>query len=312
MSGLAGAAALVVTAALGAPAQAARAASVALSDLWVWVAMASLLFGPVWRLVNPLRPLAATLLRLSGDPAGETVNPLPSRLGWWPAVASLLVIAWVALVLPGRPAVLLVLLAVLLLTHLGGAAVFGGRWLDRGDPLEAYSATLGALAPTVRVTGGRLRVGSPRHRLASLPGIPGTAALVGALVAWYATDAVVETEAWHALVLPAGTWALTRTALLLACAAVVGTLGARATGRHGLAPALLPIGAGWALSHHLVALAPALGLAGFAAGHLFAIVAADDRAVLRYGTRAPAAQLEFRALVVVLLAVGLTLRFGGV
>ncbi len=309
--GLAGAAALVMTAALGAPAPAARMTHLALSDLWAWVAVLSLLFGPVWRLVNPLRPLAAALLRVSGDPAGETVRALPATLGWWPAAAGLLATGWVALVLPGRPIALLSLLAVLLLAHLGGVAVFGDRWLDRGDPIEAYSAMLGALAPIGRGAGGTLHVGSPRHRLATLPDVPGTAALVSALVAWYATDAIVETEAWHASVFPAGTWGLSRTLVLLACAAVVGMLAAWATGRHGLTPALLPIAAGWALGHHLAPLAPALGLVGLAAGHLFAIVVAHDRAVLRYGAQAPAALLEFRALVVVLLVAGLTLRFGG-
>ncbi|MGH8933635.1 MAG: hypothetical protein ACRDZO_24125, partial [Egibacteraceae bacterium] len=78
--GLAGAAALVLTAALGSPAPAARVTGVALSDLWGWVAVASLLFGPVWRLFNPLRPLAAALLRVSGDPTGETVRALPAKL----------------------------------------------------------------------------------------------------------------------------------------------------------------------------------------------------------------------------------------
>ncbi|MGH8906011.1 MAG: hypothetical protein ACRD0K_05765 [Egibacteraceae bacterium] len=304
LAGTAGAAALLVSAVLGSPALAARAANIALFDFWAWLAVASLLLGPVWRLVNPFR---AQLLRLSGD----AVRPPPSGLGWWPAAAGLLATAWVALVLPGRPLVFVVLIAVLTLVQLGGVAVYGPRWLDLGDPLEAYSAVLGAVAPVRRTAQGRLHLASPRHRLATLAAPPGTAAVCGALIGWYAADAIVETETWHAITFPAGSLLIARSAVLLACAAAVGLLAAATTSRRGLAPALLPIAAGWALGHHLAPLAPAVSLAGLVAGHLGAIVVAHDRAVARYGARAAAAQLELRALVLTLLVAGLALRYGG-
>jgi hypothetical protein len=309
--GSAGSVALVVTAALGSPASAARAAGVGLSDLWAWVAFASLLLGPAWRLVSPLRPLAAAIMRLSGDRSGDTVRPLPPRLGWWPAAGGLLASAWVAFVLPGRPLVLLILLAALVLVAVGGIGVYGKAWLDHADPLEVYSAALGALAPIQRTGDGRLRLHSPRHRLAVLAAAPGTAAVCGALVGWYIADAIVETQAWHALTFPAGSLLAVRTAVLLACVAVVGLLAGLTTSRHGLAPALLPIVAGWALGYHLAPYAPPAALAGLVAGHLGAVVVAHDRAVARYGPRAASAQLAFRALVLALLVAGLALRFGG-
>ena len=134
--------------------------------------------------------------------------------------------------------------------------------------------------------------------------MPGTAAVAGALIGWDVADAVVETEAWHLLVFPAGTVTLARTALLLVCAVVIGGVAARATGHHRLAPALPPVVAGWALGHHVAPLVPVLGLAGFVAGHLAAVVVGHDRAP------EPAVQLELRALVLVLLLAGLALRFG--
>jgi hypothetical protein len=62
----------------GTPASSARAAGWLVSGVWVPLVIGSLLLGPVWRLVNPLRPLAG----------GEGLRPMPDRLGWWPAAAA--------------------------------------------------------------------------------------------------------------------------------------------------------------------------------------------------------------------------------
>jgi hypothetical protein len=54
--------------------------------VWFWVGLvpASLLLGPVWRLLNPLRTISAGLARLAGDPGQAHARPLPPRLGYWP------------------------------------------------------------------------------------------------------------------------------------------------------------------------------------------------------------------------------------
>jgi hypothetical protein len=195
--------------------------------------------------------------------------------------------------------------------QLAGVAVYGRGWLARGDPFEAVSAMLGALAPLTRDASGRLTLSSPRPRLARLQPVPGTAALAGALIGWDAADAIIATERWHETVFPAGALTLVRAGLVVACAVFISSLAAWATSRHGLSWALVPVAAGWALGHHVSPLLPALGLAGFVAGHLAAVVVASDRAFARYGDRAPAAQLEVRALVLVLLVGGLALQFGG-
>jgi hypothetical protein len=65
------------------------------------------------------------------------------------------------------------------------------------------------------------------------------------------------------------------------------------------------------VAHHLGPLVPALGLAGFVAGHLAAVMVGHDRAVARYAEGAGAVQLELRAVVLALLVAGLALWFGG-
>lgn len=308
--GLVAAVAVVAVAVGGPQGWANPAPSLVLSDLWMWLAVASLLLGPVWRLVNPLRPVTAVLTRLAGDSREEATRPLPEGLGWWPAAGGLFAFAWVALVLPGQPLAVVVLLAVHALVQLGAVSIYGTRWLDRGDPFEAYSRILGLAAPLRRTPRAGFGLASPRGRLAALPAVPGTAAVAGALIGWDLVDAVVETGAWHALGLAGTTGMLARTGALLGGTAIVGVLASMVT-RRGLCPALLPLVAGWSAGHHLAPLAPAAGLAAFVAGHLGAVVVGHDRAVTRYGVGAAGpAQLEFRALVLGLLLAGLALRFG--
>ncbi|HET9557321.1 MAG TPA: hypothetical protein VFS70_09295 [Actinomycetota bacterium] len=67
--------------------------------IWFWVGLvpASLLLGPIWRLLNPLRTLSAGLDLLRGRPGGAA-RAMPPWLGYWPAAASLAVFAWLELV----------------------------------------------------------------------------------------------------------------------------------------------------------------------------------------------------------------------
>jgi hypothetical protein len=283
-----------------------------LDTLWTALVAASLLFGPVWRLLSPLRPLAAGLARLSGDPREQATRPLPEWLGWWPAAVGLGVFAWVGLVLPDQPFTLVLLLAAYALVELGAVTRYGRRWLVRGDPLEAYSSLLGVMAPLGRDPDGRLRVRSPRRHLATTSNAPGLPALAAVSIAGDLIDAVEGTQAWHNLALDREHAAIALTVGLVTAAVVIGLAATVATRRAGLVIALLPVVAGWAAGHQLGARWPVLGLAAFAAGHLGALVVAHDRAVIRYGPQAKAAQLEFRALVLMLVVGGLVLRFGGV
>ncbi|WP_406288999.1 hypothetical protein [Streptomyces sp. NBC_00209] len=120
--------------------------------LWVGLVPASLLLGPVWRPLNPLRTLHLLACRaLRRDP--DTGRPLPASVGMWPAAAGLLAFTWLELVAPdpASPTALLVFLGVYAAVHLTGAAVYGARWFDHADAFEVYSGLLGRLSPFGRV-----------------------------------------------------------------------------------------------------------------------------------------------------------------
>ena len=68
---------------------------------WVGLVPLSLLFGPVWRLVNPLRTLHALLARALRMRPAEGLLPLPAGLGYWPAAVGLFAFVWLELVAPG-------------------------------------------------------------------------------------------------------------------------------------------------------------------------------------------------------------------
>jgi hypothetical protein len=72
--------------------------------VWFWVGLvsASLLLGPIWRLLNPLRTISAGLARLAGDPDQSRARPLPPGLGYWPAAVGLVAFTWLELVYPYR------------------------------------------------------------------------------------------------------------------------------------------------------------------------------------------------------------------
>jgi hypothetical protein len=115
---------------------------------WVGIVPASLVLGPVWRIVNPLRLVHAALARLLRLNPQRGVLALPERLGYWPAAASLAAFAYLELVIPGRsqPDVVARFILFYAIVHSTAALVFGQRWFDHGDGFEVYSTLLGSLA----------------------------------------------------------------------------------------------------------------------------------------------------------------------
>lgn len=117
--------------------------------LWVGLVPASVVFGPVWRLLNPLRTIhlgISALLRV--DPR-EGLQPLPKQLGYWPAAVGLFAFVWLELVAPDRATlpVLRLWFAVYAAVQLVASAWFGSRWFDRGDAFEVYSALIAVVRP---------------------------------------------------------------------------------------------------------------------------------------------------------------------
>lgn len=165
---------------------------------WVGLVPASLLLGPVWRIVNPLRFLhrgVDRLLRLTPD-AGAM--PMPSWLGWWPAATWLAIFVWLELVFPDRstPQSVGSFLVFYTLVNLIAARFYGSAWFDRGDGFEAYSTLIATMSPLGRRGDGRLVLRSPVDGVLRIRDEPGILAVVVVLVGSTAFDGVTRTRFW--------------------------------------------------------------------------------------------------------------------
>ncbi|MCA1824716.1 MAG: hypothetical protein LC640_10770 [Frankia sp.] len=232
-------------------------------ELWVGLVVVSLLLGPVWRAVNPLRSLHAAAARLAGGDPDSGVIALPTAIGYWPAAASLAAFAWLELVPPWRvePRVVGVFLVLYAMAHLVAAAVYGAQWFDRCDGFEVYSTLVGQLAPFGRRDDGRLVVRNPLNGLDTIRPAPGLVAVVCVLIGSTAYDGVTRARWWKNAV-PADNVLLGTAGLAAAIAIVAGTfiVATRLAARSSeLSPAemparfvhsVIPIAVGYALAHY--------------------------------------------------------------
>ncbi|WP_329193980.1 MULTISPECIES: hypothetical protein [unclassified Streptomyces] len=163
---------------------------------WVGLVPASLLLGPVWRLLNPLRTLHRLLARAL--PRQGPGRPLPTRLGQWPAAAGLFGFTWLELVSPdpASTTTLLIALGGYTALQLALAARFGENWFADGDAFEAYSTLLARLSPLGRRDDGRLVLRNPFHGLDATPERPGLVATVCVLLGSTAYDGFSDNPSW--------------------------------------------------------------------------------------------------------------------
>jgi hypothetical protein len=258
---------LVTAAALTGPVETSRnlAPWVLYVTFWVGLVPASLLLGPVWRAVNPLRLLHRGLHRglgrLASSPAAAARLPV---LGLWPAAAFLVVFLWLELVFPGRaePATVAVFLIGYAVVQLGLALRFGEEWFAHGDGFEVYSTLIARLSPWGRRADGRLVVRNPLANSTAVPAVPGLAAVVVVLLGSTAFDGLSRTVFWQtgpgaANDTLSGTVAL---AVMIALVASLYVLGARLSGRlagqpeggqpRRYAATVIPIALGYTVAHY--------------------------------------------------------------
>jgi hypothetical protein len=230
-------------------------------QFWVGLVPLSLLLGPVWARINPLRTVHALLSKLTGPPPGRVGL---DRFGYWPGAVALLSFAWFELAFPDRsnPRYVGLFILVYSLVQLLAALWCGERWFARGDGFEVYSTLLGRLSPFGRRDDGRLVVRNPLDGVAGLPVEKGLAAVVVVLVGGTAFDGLTRTLWWQngpgiagdARSLPQ----LIGLALMLALVGMlyVGAtwLAARSSGVVGgpaqYAHSVIPIAAGYAIAHY--------------------------------------------------------------
>ncbi len=234
--------------------------------LWVGLVPVSVLAGPVWRQVNPVRTLHGLLNRALGLDPRDGVRALPAGVGWWPAAVGLLAFAWLELVAsePASLPTLQTAVAVHVTLHLLAGFVFGSRWFDRGDPFEAWSGLYGRISPLGRRADGVLVLRAPLVGLAGVRPAPGLAATVVAMLAATAYDGLAGSSTWARLVQEqgwdrqlAGTAGLLGTALVLgavfvACCAAAGRAGGLGARRAAalFAPSVVPVALGYVVAHY--------------------------------------------------------------
>lgn len=307
-----------------------QAANLVYVVLWVGVPLLSVLAGPVWRQLNPLRTIAL-LLRLNG------LRGYPARWGRWPAALLLVAFAWLELVAPHRTSPVLIggVAVGYALVMLAGAAVYGPDWFDHADAFEVYSSLAATLAPIGRSSDGRrLVLRNPLDGLAGLPSLPGQSAAILVLLGSTTYDGVSNAPWWSALVqdepLPdvlTATLGLAATiALVAACYAAAirlsGHIGGRRVTGAQFAHTLLPVALGYIVAHYFsllfrqvsgVTIDPTLTshlqVGAVIAGHVGATIAAHTLAGRLFAQRPTASQVPMLALMLTVTTAGLTLLF---
>ncbi len=236
--------------------------------VWWWVGLvpASVLLGPVWRAISPVRTINAAVARLTRSDPERGLYTYPARLGLWPAAIGLFAFVWLELVYPFATELgpVRLWLAGYVAAMLLGGAVFGSSFYERGDPFEVYSSLCARLSVWGR-RDGALVVRSPLANLATVRAAPGLVAVVGVLLGSTAFDSFGESVAWIRLVQGSDSSAqlLNTLALLAFCVGVAAVLavGSMATGVAHAVPrrrlpalfahSVMPIVVGYIVAHYL-------------------------------------------------------------
>jgi hypothetical protein len=165
---------------------------------WVGLPVLSVLFGPVWRAVSPVRSINALVARVSGGDPARGVFVYPERLGYWPAAVGLYAFVWMELVYAHGTELGPVRLwcAVYVAVMLIGGALFGDGFFARADPFEVYSTLAGKLSIWARGDDGRLLLRSPLANLATVEAAAGLVAVVSTLFGSTAYDSFRDSTPW--------------------------------------------------------------------------------------------------------------------
>ena len=239
--------------------------------LWVGFVPASLLFGPVYKAISPVRTINAAFARLTGGDPEEGVFVYPERLGYWPAALGLYMFVWMELVYPFATELgpVRLWLAVYVAAMLLGGALFGNTFYEHADPFEAYSTLVSRMSVWGR-RAEQLVVRSPLANLATTPVAPGLVAVTSVLFGSTAFDSFKDSTRWVKFIqgdfVASHGWAVTTFTNLglltfVLVVALVFTLGTMLTGvgpdqpRRELpsqfAHSIVPIVVGYVIAHYL-------------------------------------------------------------
>ena len=164
---------------------------------WVGLPLLSVLLGPVWRAISPVRTINLLFAKVSGGDPDRGMFDYPARLGYWPAALGLFAFVWMELVYPYSTELASVRLwcSVYVALMLIGGALFGSTFYQRADPFEVYSTLAGKLS----VWGsreGKVVVRSPLAGVATVEAAPGLVGVVAVLFGSTAFDSFRDSIRW--------------------------------------------------------------------------------------------------------------------
>jgi hypothetical protein len=168
--------------------------------LWVGLVAVSLLFGPVWRVISPVRTVYLLLRRVTPARPARPRLSYPETWGYRPAALGLFAFVWMELASPNPASLPWVKCWVLIyaVVLLGGAWLCGQRWFARVDPFGVYSMAVSRLSPFRRnPETGRIGIGNPFDHLLSLPIRPGVVAILAVLLGSTAFDSFSSSVTWR-------------------------------------------------------------------------------------------------------------------
>ncbi len=165
--------------------------------LWVGFVPLSLLFGPAYKAISPVRTINAGFARITGSDPGVGVFTYPVWLGHWPAALGLYAFVWMELVYPFATELGPVRLwgAAYVAAMLLGGALFGDTFYERADPFEVFSTLVSRLSIWGRRR-GELVIRSPLANLDATPVRPGLVAVVSVLFGSTAFDSFKDSSRW--------------------------------------------------------------------------------------------------------------------
>lgn len=244
------------------------------TGVWIVVPLTSMLFGNLWRPINPWTGpvrIARTLL-------GRTGSSGLSRLGYWPAVLGYAGFVWFQMVslYPDDPAVLAKVALGYWLVVFVLAVLEGEDWLAQGEFLTVLFGYIAKVAPLWHETNGnraRLMCGWPGTQVLAMPPLPPSAMVfVSLALAALTFDGLAETFWWQGLIgqnplEPTGrsavvwqntvglvaVWVLTL-GLILAAVALARRIGRGFFAAGPVMLSFLAIAAGYHAAHYLVML----------------------------------------------------------
>jgi hypothetical protein len=173
---------------------------------WVGIPFVSVVFGDVFRAVNPWLAVGKAtgwvVRRAGGGQEGIDPLPYPSWLGRWPAVIGVLVFAWVELVYANKddPSQLAVMALAYAAVQLVGMSLYGVEaWSNRGDAFGVYFGMFARLSPLHwrdrRLSTRPLLAGAPK-----LDPVVGTVALLCVMIGTTSFDGFSQGTLWNDLV----------------------------------------------------------------------------------------------------------------